>query len=56
MLEKVPSNFKATLLGRELLSVPTAKDLGVVIDLTLNFYEHVTQSVNVWQALGKSIT
>lgn len=43
ILEKVPSNFEALFLGKELLPVPTAKDLGVAID-----------SLNVSQALAKS--
>ena len=46
MLEKVPSNFKASRLGKDLLPVPTAKDLGFVIDSCLSFNEHVTQKVS----------
>ena len=55
MLEKLPSNFKASLHGKELLPVPTAKNLGLVIDSSLSFNEHVTQTaLNVLQALAKS--
>lgn len=46
MLEKLPSNFKVSLLGKELLPVPTAKDLAVVIDSTLSLSEHVTHTVS----------
>ena len=46
MLEKLPSNFKLSLLGKELLPVPTAKDLAVVIDSTLSLSEHVTHTVS----------
>ena len=46
MLKKVPSNFKASLLGKELLPVPSAKDLGVVIDSSSRLNEQVTQTVS----------
>lgn len=46
MLEKLPSNFKVSLRGKEPLPVPTAKDLAVVIDSTLSLSEHVTHTVS----------
>ena len=43
MLSNVSSNFKLSLLGKELSPVPFAKDLGVFMDSTLSFDEHVMQ-------------
>ena len=43
MLSNVSSNFKLSLHGKELSPVPFAKDLGVFMDSTLSFDEHVMQ-------------
>ena len=43
MLSNVSSNFKLSLLGKELSPVPFAKDLEVFMDSTLSFDEHVMQ-------------
>ena len=43
MLSNVSSNFKLSLLGKELSPVPFAKDLVVFMDSTLSFDEHVMQ-------------
>ena len=43
MLSNLSSNFKLPLLGKELSPVPFAKDLGVFMDSTLSFDEHVMQ-------------
>ena len=43
MLSNVCSNFKLSLLGKELSPEPFAKDLGVFMDSTLSFDEHVMQ-------------
>ena len=43
MLCNVSSNFKLSLLGKELSPVPFAKDLGVFMVSTLSFDEHVMQ-------------
>ena len=43
MLSNVSSNFKLSLLGKELSPVPFAKDLGVFMDSTPSFDEHVMQ-------------
>ena len=53
----MPSNFKASLLGKEPLPVPTAKDFAVVIDSTLSFDEHATHAVSKYisQDIAKSI-
>ena len=46
MLERVPSDFKLVLLGKQLAPVPSAKDLGLVVDSTLTFDEHITITVS----------
>ena len=43
MLSNASSNFKLSLLGKELSPVPFGKDLGVFMDSTLSFDEHVMQ-------------
>ena len=43
MLSNVSSNFKLSLLGKELSSVPFAKDLVVFMDPTLSVDEQVMQ-------------
>ena len=42
MLQRVPSDFKLVLLGKELVPVPSAKDLGLFVDSTLSSDEHIT--------------
>ena len=42
MLSRVPEGFAVSLLGKEILSSPSAKSLGVVMDSPLSFDEHVT--------------
>lgn len=46
MLEKVPQDLKTSLLGKEISPVHSARDLGVVMDSTLSFDEHVTQTAS----------
>jgi len=46
MLDKVPQDLKTTLLGKEISPVLSARDLGVVMDSTLTFDEHVTQTAS----------
>ena len=46
MLQRVPSDFKLVLLGKELAPVPSAKDLGLFVDSTLSFDEHLTITVS----------
>ena len=46
MLKKVPDGFCVTLLEKELSPVPSAKDLGVHVDETLCYDEHITNTVS----------
>ena len=46
MLQRVPSDFKLVLLRKELAPVPLAKDLGLFVDPTLSFDEHITITVS----------
>ena len=43
MLQNVPADLDlhVTLLGKELSAVPSAKDLGVHMDATLSFDDHI---------------
>ena len=42
MLRSVPEDFHVTLVGKQLHPVSSAKDLGVTIDASLTYDEHVT--------------
>ena len=46
MLQRVPSNFKLVLLGKELAPIPSVKGLGLFVDSTLSFDEHITITVS----------
>lgn len=46
MLQRVPAGFRVTLLEKELSPVPSAKDLGVQVDATLSYDEHITNTVS----------
>ena len=46
MLQRVPSDFKLVLLGKELAPVPSVKDLGLFVDSTLSFDEHIPITVS----------
>ena len=46
MRKKVPDGFCVTLLGKELSPVPSANDLGVQVDETLTYDEHITNTVS----------
>ena len=46
MLQRVPSDFKLVLLGKELAPVPSVKGLGLFVDSTLSFDEHITITVS----------
>ena len=41
MLQKLPE-FQNTLLGKEIAPTLSARDLGVQVDTTLSYNEHVT--------------
>jgi hypothetical protein len=38
--------LSVTLLGKDIEVVPTAKDLGVIVDKCLNYSEHVTKTAS----------
>ena len=42
MLKKIPKDFHATLLGKQIMLVPSARDLSKILDSTLTYNEHVT--------------
>ena len=46
MLARVQEGFGVTLLGKEILSSCSAKDLGVIVDSRLGFDEHVAEVVS----------
>ena len=46
MLNKVPDSFGLEILGKQSYPSPFAKDLGVTIDASLTFDEHVTNLVS----------
>ena len=46
MLQRVPSDFKLVLLRKELAPVPSVKNLGLFVDSTLSFDEHITITVS----------
>ena len=45
-MNKVPDSFGLEILGKQLYPSPLAKDLGVTIDASLSFDEHVTNLVS----------
>ena len=46
MLRKIPDDIHVTLLGKRLYPVSSAKDLGITIDASLTYDEHVTNLVS----------
>ncbi|PFX21034.1 RNA-directed DNA polymerase from mobile element jockey [Stylophora pistillata] len=46
MLQRLPADFHVTLLGKKVTPSPSAGDLGLQIDSTLSYDEHVTQTVS----------
>ena len=49
MLQKLP-NLHITLLGKEIAPVASARDLGVQVDATLSYNEHVTNTTSTCMA------
>ena len=39
-------DLKISLLGKELLPVPSGKDLGVILDNNLTYHDHITNTVS----------
>ena len=46
MLRKIPDDIHVTLLGKQIYPVSSAKDLGITIDASLTYDEHVTNLVS----------
>ena len=46
MLQRLPADFHVTLLGKKVTTSPSARDLGLQVDCTLSYDEHVTQTVS----------
>ena len=46
MLQRLPTDFHVTLLGKKVTPSPSARDLGLQVDSTLSYDEHVTQTVS----------
>ena len=46
MLQRLPADFHVTLLGRKVTPSPSARDLGLQVDSTLSYDEHVSQTVS----------
>ena len=40
------SDLKISLLGKELLPVPSGKELGVILDNNLTNHDHITKTVS----------
>ena len=49
MLQKLP-DFHITLLGKEIAPTASARDLGVKVDATLSYNEHVTNITSTCMA------
>lgn len=46
MLKRLPDDFQVTLLGKKVTPSSSARDLGLQVDSTLSYDEHVTQTVS----------
>ena len=40
------SDLKISFLGKELLPVPSGKELGVILDNNLTYHDHITKTVS----------
>ena len=54
MLTKVQDSFPVTLLGKEISTVPSTRDLGVILDTFFTYDEHIISVVSkciasLWQ-------
>ena len=41
-------DLKISLLGKELLPVPSGKDLGVILNNNLTYHDHITKTVSLF--------
>ena len=46
MLQRLPADFHVSLLGKKVTPSPSARDLGLQVDCTLSYDDHVTQTVS----------
>ena len=46
MLQRLPKDFQVTLLGKEVTPSNSARDLGIEMNATLSFDEHITNTVS----------
>ena len=46
MLQKLPADFHVSLLGTKVTPSPSVRDLGLQLDCTLSYDEHITQTVS----------
>ena len=52
MLNKIQDDgFRVTLLGKEISPVPSTRDLGVMLDSSLTYDDHITQVVSMCTGL-----
>ena len=50
LLSTSPEDFHITLLGKEIYPVSSAKDLGIILDKSLTYDDHITEVVSKWVA------
>ena len=46
LLSTLPEDFHVTLLDKEIYPVSSAKDLGIILDKSLTYHDHVTEVVS----------
>ena len=46
LLSTLPEDFHVTLLGKEIYPVSSAKDLGIILDRSLTYDDHITEVVS----------
>ena len=46
LLSTLPDDFHVTLLGKEIYRVSSAKDLGIILDKSLTYDDHITEVVS----------
>ena len=49
MLQRLPPDFYVTLLGKEVTPASSARDLGLQVDSTLSFDDHITNTASLCQ-------
>ena len=45
MLQRLPADFHVSLLGKEVTTASSVQDLGLQVDSTLSFDEHITNLI-----------